>query len=89
MSSKELSQAIECHDSSVGIFMAIGDVPPAMGMIGTSIGLVQMLSVMDGPRTISPPMAVVLLTTLHGAVIACAFAIPRAHLGRRLSNRLR
>ena len=49
-----------------------------MGMIGTLIGLVQMLSNMDDPKSIGPAMAVALLTTLYGAVIANVFALPIA-----------
>jgi chemotaxis protein MotA len=49
-----------------------------MGMIGTLIGLVQMLANMDDPKSIGPAMAVALLTTLYGAVIANAFALPLA-----------
>ena len=78
MLSKDIAQTIERHDSGVGIFKAIGDVAPAMGMIGTLIGLVQMLSSMDDPKTIGPSMAVALLTTLYGAIIANAFALPMA-----------
>ena len=59
-------------------FKAIGDVGPAMGMIGTLIGLVQMLSNMDDPKQIGPAMAVALLTTLYGAILANMFAIPIA-----------
>ena len=47
-----------------------------MGMIGTLIGLVQMLSNMEDPKSIGPAMAVALLTTLYGAIIASAFALP-------------
>ena len=78
MLGKDISQAIERHDTGVGIFKSIGDVAPAMGMIGTLIGLVQMLSSMDDPKTIGPSMAVALLTTLYGAIIANAFALPVA-----------
>jgi chemotaxis protein MotA len=49
-----------------------------MGMIGTLIGLVQMLAAMDDPGSIGPAMAVALLTTLYGAVIANAIALPIA-----------
>ncbi len=71
-------QTIERHENGVGIFKAIGASAPAMGMIGTLIGLVQMLSSMDDPKSIGPAMAVALLTTLYGAVIANAFALPIA-----------
>ena len=78
MLSKDISMAIERHDTGKGIFKSIGDVAPAMGMIGTLIGLVQMLANMDDPKTIGPAMAVALLTTLYGAIIANAFALPIA-----------
>ena len=41
-----------------------------MGMVGTLIGLVQMLQTMDSPESIGPSMAVALLTTLYGAILA-------------------
>jgi chemotaxis protein MotA len=75
---RDINQAIERHDNGRSIFKAIGDVAPAMGMIGTLIGLVQMLSAMDDPKAIGPAMAVALLTTLYGAVIANAIALPIA-----------
>jgi chemotaxis protein MotA len=49
-----------------------------MGMIGTLIGLVQMLANMDDPKQIGPAMAVALLTTLYGAILANMFALPIA-----------
>jgi len=60
------------------IFRAIGDVAPAMGMIGTLIGLVAMLSTMDDPKQIAPAMAIALLTTLYGAVLSNMVALPIA-----------
>lgn len=78
MLGKDINMTIERHERGQAIFKAIGDVAPAMGMIGTLIGLVQMLSAMDDPKAIGPAMAVALLTTLYGAVIANAFALPIA-----------
>ncbi len=75
---KDINLTIERHDEGQAIFRAIADVAPAMGMIGTLVGLVQMLSNMDDPKKIGPAMAVALLTTLYGAVIANAIAIPIA-----------
>jgi len=49
-----------------------------MGMIGTLIGLVAMLANMDDPKSIGPAMAVALLTTLYGAMLANMFCIPIA-----------
>ncbi len=65
-------------DEGQRIYKAIGDAAPAFGMIGTLVGLVQMLSTMDDPSTIGPAMAVALLTTLYGAVIANLIALPIA-----------
>ncbi len=76
--SKDMNQALERHEWGQKIFLAIADVGPAMGMIGTLIGLVQMLSAMDDPKSIGPAMAVALLTTLYGAMLATMIAGPIA-----------
>ncbi|MGR8920841.1 MAG: MotA/TolQ/ExbB proton channel family protein, partial [Gammaproteobacteria bacterium] len=83
----DLNAAVERHDLGKSIFKSIGDAAPAMGMIGTLIGLVQMLSNMSDPAAIGPSMAVALLTTLYGAIIANVFAIPIADkLGLRANE---
>ena len=69
---------VQRHHNGQAIFKAIADVGPAMGMIGTLIGLVQMLSAMDDPKQIGPAMAVALLTTLYGAILANVIAMPVA-----------
>ena len=74
--SKDKDKAVERHESGADIFSALGDVAPAMGMIGTLVGLVAMLSNMDDPKSIGPAMAVALLTTLYGAMLANMVAIP-------------
>lgn len=86
MLAKDINLTISRHEIGHKIFMSIGDAAPAMGMIGTLIGLVQMLSSMDDPKKIGPAMAVALLTTLYGAVIANAFAIPIADKLKLISN---
>ena len=75
---KDLRQTTERHEWGAKIFTALGDVAPAMGMIGTLIGLVAMLANMDDPKSIGPAMAVALLTTLYGAMVANMFALPIA-----------
>jgi chemotaxis protein MotA len=75
---QDIDLTIERHETGQKIFRAIGDSAPALGMIGTLIGLVQMLSNMDDPKSIGPAMAVALLTTLYGAMIANMFALPIA-----------
>lgn len=72
------------------IFSAFADVGPAMGMIGTLVGLVQMLSNMSDPKSIGPAMAVALLTTLYGAMQATMICIPIADkLNLRMSEESR
>lgn len=78
MLNKDLAMTLKRHGDGQDIFKAIGDVGPAMGMIGTLIGLVQMLSNMDDPKQIGPAMAVALLTTLYGAILANMVALPIA-----------
>jgi chemotaxis protein MotA len=78
MLSNDINLTIERHEEGQSIFKAIADVAPAMGMIGTLIGLVQMMSNMSDPKALGPAMAVALLTTLYGAVIANAIASPIA-----------
>lgn len=60
------------------VFKSLGDAAPAFGMIGTLVGLVQMLANMDDPAAIGPAMAVALLTTLYGAVVANLVCLPIA-----------
>jgi chemotaxis protein MotA len=78
MLTKDLHQTLQRHSDGQDIFKAIGDVGPAMGMIGTLIGLVQMLANMDDPKLIGPAMAIALLTTLYGAILANMVALPIA-----------
>src|SRR6476620_7106972 len=60
------------------IYRAIGDCAPAFGMIGTLLGMVQMFSNMSDPSKLGPFMAVALLATLYGAVVANLFCLPIA-----------
>jgi len=74
----EISYLAERHATGADVVSALGTLAPAMGMIGTVIGLVQMLQTMSDPSSIGPAMAVALLTTLYGAIIANLFLIPMA-----------
>lgn len=78
MLSKERSLTAQRHEQAQKIFRALSDVAPAMGMIGTLVGLVQMLANMSDPDAIGPAMAVALLTTLYGAFIANVISSPIA-----------
>jgi chemotaxis protein MotA len=75
---KDIALTTERHEAGTGVFKAFGDVAPAMGMIGTLVGLVAMLKNMDDPKSIGPAMAVALLTTLYGAMLANMVCFPIA-----------
>jgi chemotaxis protein MotA len=73
---KQISLIKKQHKVGYGIFAAMGAYAPAFGMVGTLIGLVQMLADLDDPSTIGPKMAVAMITTFYGAVLANLFFIP-------------
>jgi len=74
----QISATSARHRRGKEILDGIGTAAPAFGMIGTLIGLVQMLTALEDPSAIGPAMAVALLTTLYGALIANLFALPLA-----------
>ena len=80
----ELTFLEDRHKFGQDVLNAVATFAPAFGMIGTLIGLVQMLKSMDDPSQIGPGMAVALLTTLYGALVANAIAMP---LSAKLKNR--
>ena len=86
MLTKDIDLTIERHEVGQKMFRSMASMAPALGMIGTLVGLVQMLANMSDPSSIGPAMAVALLTTLYGAVIANAFAIPMADKLARVSE---
>lgn len=63
-------------DTGANIFSSMGSYAPAFGMVGTLIGLVQMLANLDDPSSIGPKMAVAMITTFYGAIMANLFFIP-------------
>ena len=66
----ELVAMKQRHSRGQKLFKFMASTAPAMGMIGTLIGLVNMLQALDDPSSIGPAMAVALLTTMYGAVLA-------------------
>jgi chemotaxis protein MotA len=64
------------HQLGAEIFSTMGTFSPALGMIGTLIGLVQMLQTMDDPSKVGPAMAIALLTTFYGSIIANIVCLP-------------
>ena len=80
----ELGQMASRHSSGKGIVDAAGAAAPAFGMIGTLVGLILMLQNLSDPSALGPGMAVALITTFYGAVIANLVFIPLAgKLGTR------
>jgi len=74
----EMDNIAERHKNGAAIMEAMGTYAPAFGMIGTLIGLVIMLRNMNDPSTIGSGMAVALITTFYGAVLANLVFIPIA-----------
>ena len=66
------------HSNKIGFWESVSAMGPAWGMIGTLIGLVNMLKKLDDVKSIGPNMAVALLTTFYGALIANWIATPVA-----------
>ncbi|NLB64110.1 MAG: motility protein A [Fibrobacter sp.] len=74
----ELNGIEERHGAGAQLFDDIATLAPGFGMIGTLIGLVLMLANMSDPSAIGPAMAVALITTLYGSLVANLFATPIA-----------
>lgn len=74
----ELASIEERHKTKIGFWDALGAMGPAWGMIGTLVGLVDMLNRMDDPSAIGPGMATALITTLYGSLLANWICTPVA-----------
>lgn len=72
----ELSFVEERHKSGANLFGHMGMLAPAFGMVGTLVGLVNMLQALDDPSAIGPGMATALITTLYGAILANLIFLP-------------
>jgi chemotaxis protein MotA len=85
----ELAAIEERHGNGKALFENLGKYAPAFGMIGTLIGLVKMLANMNDPSQIGAGMAIALLTTMYGALLANLFALPIAEkLGKRSAEEM-
>lgn len=74
----ELSNLEDRHRRGAEVFQTMGAIAPAMGLIGTLIGLVRMLETLEDPAEIGPGMALALLTTFYGATLAHLVFLPIA-----------
>lgn len=75
---KEMLLTIERKSIAEKVYRALGDLAPAFGMIGTLVGLIAMLNNLDDPTKLGPGMALALITTLYGSVLAQLIFIPLA-----------
>lgn len=66
------------HNTSIEVFQKLAGFSPSFGMIGTLIGLVQMLAQLDNPEALGPAMAVAILTTFYGTIMANLVFLPFA-----------
>jgi chemotaxis protein MotA len=79
----DLERRARRHAVVQDFWLSVAEVAPAMGLIGTIVGLVQMFGSITDPATVGPGMAIALLTTLYGALLANVVAGPvAARLGR-------
>jgi len=69
---------LDRHQKSISVLRKAAEVAPAMGLVGTLIGLIQMLGNLSEPDKIGPAMAIALLTTLYGALLANLVFMPLA-----------
>ena len=74
----EIASMKRRHNINIEVFTRLGTYAPAFGMIGTLIGLVQMLTNLNNPDAIGPGMAVAILTTFYGAILAYLVFLPLA-----------
>lgn len=83
----ELNFIEERHSQGQGVFRTMGAFAPAYGMIGTLIGLINMLKTLDKPETIGPSMSIALVTTFYGTLLANLFFLPTAEKLKYKSDR--
>ena len=74
----ELTSVDGRHRKKIGFWDDLGAMGPAWGMIGTLIGLINMLQMMNDPSSIGPQMAIALITTLYGSMLANWICAPVA-----------
>jgi len=82
---RESSASLNRYLQAAAVLRRAGEVAPAMGLIGTLIGLVRMLGSLSEPAQIGPAMAVALLTTLYGAILAHLVFLPLAEKAERMA----
>ncbi len=80
----EIEAMRQRHMRAQDVFRKMGYYAPAFGMLGTLIGLVQMLTQLHDPSSLGPGMAVALITTFYGSLLSSLFFLP---IAGKLKNR--
>src|SRR5690606_27847125 len=75
---QDINSALTRQEHAVRLLRRASEIAPAMGLIGTLVGLVQMLGKLEDPTTIGPSMALALLTTFYGAILGTVILAPLA-----------
>ena len=83
---REMEMIQARNKSGMDFIASAQEIAPAMGMIGTLVGLVIMLGNMSDPKALGPAMAIAILTTLYGAIIANVICIPLNQKLAKLDN---
>ena len=83
---QDIDITLEGYRKAAGLLRRASEIAPAMGLIGTLVGLVQMLVALDNPAAIGPAMALALLTTFYGAVMGSIVLAPLAGKLERNAN---
>ena len=84
--SQEIQTTMDKYKAAASVLRRASEIAPGMGLIGTLVGLVQMLSQLNSPETIGPAMAVALLTTFYGAIMGTVVLAPLAAKVERNAN---
>ena len=86
MAVQELETSLDQYRKAAAIIRRGAEAAPGMGLIGTLIGLVQMLGQLQSPETLGPSMAIALLTTFYGAMLGTVILTPLANKIERNAN---
>jgi chemotaxis protein MotA len=86
MAAQELDTSLDIYRKASSILRRAAEAAPGMGLIGTLIGLVQMLGDLQSPETLGPSMAIALLTTFYGVLLGTVILTPLANKIERNAN---
>ena len=75
---QEIDSNLQRQEQAIRVLRRAAEIAPAMGLIGTLVGLVQMLAKLEDPASIGPSMALALLTTFYGALLGTVILTPLA-----------